>query len=751
MGDLFRTAPGRFVGRYALMGLAVAAALVFAPRLPAPWRPLVMLLTIAAVARVGGRDLGLVAALLMLAPIALAHAQPRSAAVGSPPRAASVAFLTASLVLSVVAGSRAETAAMLRRARSGTGLLLTLAREGVWIVDRQGRTTYASPRLAEMLGCKPTELRGCPIHERLARRGGDEEKYLETLLAPEADAPGPRRSLRFRRFDGLRVQLALAAAPLPAEFDSPGVLLVVEDVTERAELEHDYRRMHQDLRSFEKRYGRLVGSNILGIITASLDGLILEANDAFLDLVGGRREDLEQDRLRWTELTPPELQPRDEHAIDELWVGGACTPYEKEFLRPDGTRVPVLFGAASLGRYPRRWIGFVLDLTERRRAERALLEAKEAAEAAGQAKDRFLAMLSHELRTPLTPALLTVDALLDDPDTPLSLHEPLETIRRGIRLEARLVDDLLDATRVQAGKLRLACQVVDAHAVLRQALATCGEDLDAAGVRLDLDLDGNGCTLDADPARLQQIIWNLVKNACKFTPAGGTITVRTRIAESALSIAVADTGRGLEAALLERIFEPFEQGAAGVQRPGGLGLGLAIARALAEAHGGRLTAASAGPGRGTTFTLELPRPVDARPRNALRRDPPESWNAGRPRRLLLVEDDPASSSALSLLLRRRGATVTTASCLAEARAAAESGTFDLVVSDLGLPDGSGLELARWLAARGGPPAIALSGYGMEEDIQQCHDAGFLTHLTKPVELRRLEEVIGRATATSRRR
>jgi signal transduction histidine kinase len=451
-----------------------------------------------------------------------------------------------------------------------------------------------------------------------------------------------------------------------------------------------------------------------------------------------------------------ELEPGD-LPLQRAASGEPVRDLELDIVHDDGRVVTLLESAVPLrdadGRV-RGGVGSFLDVTELKRSHEELVRAKEAAEAADRAKGLFLAMVSHELRTPLTPALLTASALLDDPTLPPTLREPLEEVLRGVELEARLVDDLLDVTRAGAGKLRVERRPVDAHAVLRRALAACRDRLRAAGVRLAAELAPGPAWLRADPDRLQQVAWNLVQNAGKFTPPGGLVTVRTRVeppgpdGAGRFVMEVVDTGEGIEPETLARIFEPFEQGGAGLARPSGLGLGLAIARTIALAHGGELSARSDGPGTGSTFTLVLPaEPVPeppaepARPERPARPSPAGAATEGWPRRLLLVEDDAATARVLARLLALRGTEVSTAASLAAARAAAESACFDLVVSDLGLPDGNGLDLGRWLAARGGPPAIALSGYGAEADVLESRAAGFAAHLTKPVTFATLESAI----------
>jgi two-component system CheB/CheR fusion protein len=391
-----------------------------------------------------------------------------------------------------------------------------------------------------------------------------------------------------------------------------------------------------------------------------------------------------------------------------------------------------------------------LDITERKQAE-ALQRAKEAAELASRAKDRFLAVLSHELRTPLTPVLMAVSALIDDDALAPAIRPTLEMVFRNIEMEARLIDDLLDLSRIGRGGLRLERRPVDAHESARQAAEIYDGVIADEGLELDLDLAAPVHHVQADPARLQQVVWNLIQNAVKFTPAGGKIRVRSRNVEAPggdgtrLIIEVSDTGIGIEPEILPRIFEAFEQGEDALRRrSAGLGLGLAISRSLAQAHGGDLTATSPGKGQGSVFTLELP----TIPRRGL--EDPSRAPAGadpspqRPLRILLVEDNKDTLKHFALILGLRGHNVRTAARLAEALDAVADGAFDLLISDIELPDGSGLDLFRMLG--GAVPGIAMSGYGTDEDVLQSLAAGYAEHLTKPVDIQRLEEAIRRVTA-----
>jgi signal transduction histidine kinase/CheY-like chemotaxis protein len=399
----------------------------------------------------------------------------------------------------------------------------------------------------------------------------------------------------------------------------------------------------------------------------------------------------------------------------------------------------------------------VTDLTEQKGSEQ-LRQAWAAAEAMNQAKDRFLAMLSHELRTPLTPVLAIISSLDRSDHLPATLSHDIAMIRRNIELEARIIDDLLDLTRVSSGKIQLDRRSVDLRSILEHAVQTsCGAALSTGRPRIEIDLAAGDHRLWGDAPRLTQVFWNLLNNAVKFTPGEGTIVVRSKTEGARLAVEVADTGIGIDPSVLPRIFDAFEQGDAGVlNRFGGLGLGLAISKAIVELHGGEILARSEGHGRGTSFTVHLP--VGPRAREVAEPAPAAASEPGAAMerlRILLVEDHADTAEALGELLRLGGHEVAVARTASHAREAAEragTGGFDLIISDLGLPDGSGQDLMRELSGRFGLHGIALSGYGMEADVRRSREAGFECHLTKPVNLETLEaairQVAGQAPARS---
>jgi PAS domain S-box-containing protein len=402
-----------------------------------------------------------------------------------------------------------------------------------------------------------------------------------------------------------------------------------------------------------------------------------------------------------------------------------------------------------------RWFGTNTDVTEQRAAAEALAHAKEQAEAASRAKDDFLAVLSHELRTPLTPVLLSAAALQEDERLPEDVRSELTMMRRNIELEARLIEDLLDLTRIARGKLTLRLEECDAHSLIEFAAQIVRESVAQKELVLTLELGARRSSLNCDTARIQQVIWNMLSNAVKYTPAGGSITVRTSNEDDLIIVEVSDTGLGIDAAAQQLIFLPFEQaGLANNHAFGGLGLGLSITKAIVEMHAGRISVHSAGAGKGTTFRVELPTlptpasssgsaPVTSQASGVRESDP-------APMRLLIVEDHEATLSVLTRLLVRAGHSVMSASSVATALESARGATFDLVLSDIGLPDGSGLTLMQELRDKYGLRGIALTGYGQEEDQRRSREAGFIAHLTKPIEIEQLHQALA-AFATDRER
>jgi PAS domain S-box-containing protein len=434
--------------------------------------------------------------------------------------------------------------------------------------------------------------------------------------------------------------------------------------------------------------------------------------------------------------------------------------YAVQPIRRGGTWTTIL---AVTDDHPRTWTSEELHLleniaarvwplVERARSNVTLRMARDEALAASRAKDDFLAALSHELRTPLNPVLLLASEAANNPALSPEIRADFESIVRGVSLEARLIDDLLDLTRITHDRLVLDLKPHDVHAILKQVLASMQPEISDKHLKVITRFEAVPTIVAGDDVRLQQVFWNLIKNAVKFTPSGGTITLSTRTpAEKPGTVAVeiSDSGIGLTLAELTRIFDPFAQGehsaVKGASPYGGLGLGLAISRKVAEMHSGSVTARSEGRDRGATFTVELP----LAPTAALTAAAADGGGSMPPmssvgRKILLVEDHEPSRAALAHLLTRRKMTVVQASSAAEALAKADGEKFDVVVSDIGLPDMTGYELMVMLRSRHALKGIALSGYGMEEDIARSRAAGFIGHLTKPVKIQALERALDQA-------
>src|SRR5262249_30722943 len=367
--------------------------------------------------------------------------------------------------------------------------------------------------------------------------------------------------------------------------------------------------------------------------------------------------------------------------------------------------------------------------------------------AANAAKDQFLAQLSHELRSPLTPVLAMVGELEAEVPDSKPVKEALEVVRRNVELEARLIDDLLDIPRISKGKLQLSFETISIDQILHRAYEICRKEIEAKDLEVNFGLRAVHRYVEGDPARLQQIFWNLIKNSVKFTPEKGCISIETlNPAPEKIEVRIVDTGIGIEPETIDKIFDAFEQGQSDITRRfGGLGLGLTISKALIDAHGGSIRVKSAGKDQGATFAVELNTVESPIERDGDRKTQPKDWkpNAAVPsqRRVLLVDDHYDTCLGMKRMLERRGYEITVAHSAEQAVEKVRTQEFDLLISDIGLPDHSGYELMREVRLNTRLPGIALSGFGSEQDVNQAKEAGFAEHLTKPINFERLEKTI----------
>ena len=612
-------------------------------------------------------------------------------------------------------------------------------------LDGEWRYTYVNEKLSELAGIPKEEMIGRVIWEIVPEAVGT-EFFKRCHRARETGKPEHFENF-YEPWDRW-----LDTRIYPTR---DGLVIFREDVTERRKQEEMLQESERQLFEMEQRSRLAVEAADVGTFDFyPLTGELRWSHRC--DELFGLPSNSQVDYQAYLNG----IHPNDRHIIRETVEGvrqpGSDGRYDIQYRaigRTDGKerwlseKGRALFDAA--GRTT-RFIGAILDISEIKRSEEVLQRAKAEAEEANRAKDQFLAMLSHELRTPLTPVLMTIAALRRDPDASESLRRDLEVLQRNVELEALLIDDLLDLTRIAHGKFELHQEAVDIHGSIDHALGISQADLARQNLTVTRQLDALEHHCWADAARLQQVFWNLVKNAVKFTPPGGKIEIRTRDEPGHfIVVEVMDSGIGIDPALQPRIFDAFEQGGRSVtSKFGGLGLGLAISKRVIDLHHGSITVHSDGSGRGATFTVKL-----KAMETSLLEGPAYLLDfdavAAGPAEILLVEDHEDTARVMRRVLESAGYAVCHAPGIAQAREAAAARKFDLVISDVGLPDGTGLELMRELQQAHKLTGIALSGYGTDEDVAASKAAGFAEHLTKPVDWDRLRDAITRLITANR--
>jgi PAS domain S-box-containing protein len=638
---------------------------------------------------------------------------------------------------------------------------------GIAQVDLTGLFCLVNQRYCEIVGYREEELLQLRMQD--ITHPDDLEPNVTKFMALASGGPDFIVEKRYIRRDGSLVWVHNnVAAVRDPEGKLKGIVAVVLDITER-------QRAEAAVRESEARFRNMSNHSPMMLWVSDASGWCTHLNERWFEFTGQTPET--GLGAGWRQA----IHPTDLPLVDAVFHDGTARheSFRIEFRlrRRDGTYRWALVVASPRFSETGEFLGFigsVIDIQERKETEIALREAKEQAEKALRAKDNFLAQLSHELRTPLTPVLMTAAALREDESLPAAVRQQLGMIERNVALEARLIDDLLDLTRITHGRLELRPEACDLHLLLHLVAEIVRDEAREKRIHIDLQLAATRRGLEVDPARLQQVFWNILRNAVKFTPEGGRICIRsfdagpapqpdnsesrnatrepaTTASRGAVAIEVMDNGIGFPPEEAQLLFEPFQRGTgADHARTAGLGLGLSIARAIVKLHAGSIEAESDGLGRGATFRVILPEAarVDeggVAPAEAV---PPLPAGSHRPLRLLLVEDHEPTQQVLARLLERDGHCITRATTMAGALEAAERQQFDAVLSDLGLPDGTGFELMQHLRVRQDLRGIALSGYGMAEDVRRSEEAGFIAHLTKPVSLNDVRRVLRQSVGVS---
>ena len=648
-----------------------------------------------------------------------------------------------SLVLDVTVAKRIEEA--LRKSEAQYRLLFESNPQPMWVYDLETlRFLAVNEAAVRHYGYSRAEFLDMTLKD--IRPHEEVPELLAYLAARTADVDRARE-WRHRKKDGTLINVAVTANRLNfagrrAEF------VLAQDVTERKQAE-------TALRISEDRYRDLVDNSHELICTHDLEGKVLSVNPWAARVLGYPREKLVGMNIRAGLL--PEYRAQFDQYLRTVKTEGSARGVMKvrtasgetrlweyyNTLRTEGVETPIVRGMAH-------------DVTERREALKREKEARLEAEAANRVKDEFLSTLSHELRTPLTAIVGWSDLLLHDEVAPHKRREAIETIARNANSQGQLINDLLEVSRIITGKLRLEFAECELESIIQAAVEAIRPTAEAKGVKLQILLEPNAGPVFGDRERLQQIVWNLLSNGVKFTPQGGLVQIKLQRLASQVKILVTDSGVGISREFLPHVFERFRQADGSTTRNyGGLGLGLAIVRHLVELHGGAVSADSAGPNQGSTFTVRLPAmaPVGQQfdvtelARNLHREvESRDRELALHGLRVLVVDDEFDARALLSVMLETSGAQVLAVASTAEALDSLSSWKPDVLIADIGMPVEDGYALIRKVRALpndngGGMPAIALTAYARDDDRQRALAEGYQVHLAKPVDRIELSSVI----------
>jgi len=616
-------------------------------------------------------------------------------------------------------------------------------------VDKEWRLIYINGRAEQITHCNKADLLGKLIWDA----------FPETIGSAFYD------HYHLRSAEGFRLRLEVFCPQLQAWLEvnampSPlGLAFYFRDVTKQRRTTGDLEQLSEQIFSQHSYLETLLRHVPVGVIISEAPtGHVLYGNERMEQILGHPIVPPKNvaEYVVWRGFHPDgrPYEPHEWPLARAITTGEVVNGEEICIERLDGRRLALLVSAAPIrDRLGNILAGIVVDqdITEHsqmadslKNSVRLEQEARYDAELANKFKDQFIAMVSHELRTPLNPVAMSLAALELDPQLPEDLQDEVSMLRRNVGIETKLIDDLLDVTSIANGKFRLDVKPTSVHALLREVAEIIDGDAKSKSQKVTLELLARDDTVRGDSLRLHQVFWNILRNAVKFTPSGGEIWVGTlNPGPAAIEIEVKDGGVGISAQALPRIFGAFEQADRGMNRQfGGLGIGLTICKAIVDLHGGSIRADSAGAGEGARFRVELPlsRDIKATPTKI----PDQVKGSASSLRVLAVDDHEDTLRVLRRLLKLLGYSLATAGSAGAALNYAMTNEFDVLLSDIGLPDENGHDLLRKLKKVRNVPAIAISGYGSATDVQNSLDAGFYAHLVKPLDCDLLHTTIQKA-------
>jgi PAS domain S-box-containing protein len=629
---------------------------------------------------------------------------------------------------------------LLRDPAAASALLAALVEssdDAIVAKDLNGTILAWNPAAERIFGWRAEEVVGVSILVVIPEERRHEE---DTILATM------RRGERIQHFetervrkDGRRITVSVSISPIR---DAGGAVIGV------AKIARDITATRQ-AQTAQATLAAIVESSDDAIIGKTLEGVIVAWNEGASRMFGYAAEEIIGRSI--LTLLPPERHPEEARILGAIRRGERIDHFETERVAKDGRVIPVSLAVSPIKDANGVTVGaakIARDISMRRGLERerdVVLERERAAraeaEAANRAKDAFLATISHELRTPLSPILAWSRMIREGALGPDKVARGIAAIERSGHALTQLINDLLDVSRIITGKLRIDVRPIDLGAVVHAAVEVVRPAADAKDIHLIAAVDPDAGRIVGDADRLQQVVWNLVSNAIKFTPPGGRVTVRVLDEGARVCIVVEDTGQGFPPEFTPHLFDRFRQADNSITRQhGGLGLGLAIVRHIVELHGGTVRGESPGLNQGATFTAVLPRKAapptedggDATDPSAA---PTEHSARLAGTRVLVVDDEPDSNDVVSTILTVHGADVRVASSVPQALEVLKSWKPDVVITDIGMPDHDGLSLLSSMRSDRNLariPALALTAYATREDRLRILGAGFLMHLAKPI-------------------